>query len=111
LTLMGGQRRPHPIGVVLPPTGRTLDIGEQKRHHPRRRHRRISGHPRRMPHRTRSHLEDHQNAGARHSCPTGPGWCRGQRHLLRAGRWGISFVLQRKNEVVHYACAPAVSTK
>ena len=25
------------IGVGLPPTGRTLDIGEQKRHHPRRR--------------------------------------------------------------------------
>ena len=37
--IMRGQRRPHPIGVGLPPTGRPLDIGEQKRHHPRRGHR------------------------------------------------------------------------
>ena len=46
-----GQRRPHPIGVVLPPTGRTLNVGEQKRHHSRRSSRRISGHPRRISHR------------------------------------------------------------
>jgi len=25
---MSGEGLPHPIGVVLPPTGRTLDIGE-----------------------------------------------------------------------------------
>jgi hypothetical protein len=31
-----GQRRPHPLRVGLPPTSRTLHIGEQKRHHPRR---------------------------------------------------------------------------
>ena len=37
--VMGGQRRPHPLGVGLPPTGRNLHIGEQKRHHPRWRHR------------------------------------------------------------------------
>ena len=49
--VMGGQRRPHRIRVGLPPTGRTLDIGEQKRHHPRRSSRPISGHPRRMSHR------------------------------------------------------------
>ena len=40
---MGGQRQPHPIGVGLPPTGRTLDIGEEKRHHPRGSSRPISG--------------------------------------------------------------------
>ncbi len=51
---MGGQRHPHAIGVGLPPTGRTLDIGEQKRHHPRRSSRPISGHPRRISQATRS---------------------------------------------------------
>ena len=30
--VMRGQRRPHPVRIGLPPTGRTLDIGEQKRH-------------------------------------------------------------------------------
>ena len=44
------------IGVGLPPTGRTLDIGEQKRHHPRRSSRPISGHPRRISQPTRSYL-------------------------------------------------------
>ncbi len=29
---------PHPIGIRLPPTRRTLDISEQKRHRPRRPH-------------------------------------------------------------------------
>ena len=38
--VMGGQRGPHRIRVGLPPTGRTLDIGEQKRHHSRRSSRR-----------------------------------------------------------------------
>jgi hypothetical protein len=33
--VMRGQSDPHPIRVRLPPTGRTLNIGEQKRHHPR----------------------------------------------------------------------------
>jgi hypothetical protein len=33
---MRSQRRPHPLCVCLPPTGRALDIGEQKRHHPTR---------------------------------------------------------------------------
>ncbi len=32
--------RPHRIRVGLPPTGRPLNIGEQKRHHPRRSSRR-----------------------------------------------------------------------
>ena len=31
-----GECCPHGIGVGLPPTGRPLDIGKQKRHHPRR---------------------------------------------------------------------------
>ena len=52
--IVGGQRRPHPVGVGLPPTGRPLDIGEQECHHPRRSSRPISGHPRRLSHRTRS---------------------------------------------------------
>ena len=34
------QRGQHAIGVSFPPTGRTLNIGEQKRHHPRRSSRR-----------------------------------------------------------------------
>ena len=34
--VMGGQCRPHPLRVGFPPTSRTLHIGEQKRHHPRR---------------------------------------------------------------------------
>jgi hypothetical protein len=42
---------------VSHPTGRTLDIGEQKRHHPRRSSRRISGHPGRISQQPRSHLE------------------------------------------------------
>jgi hypothetical protein len=42
------QCRPHRIRVCLPPTGRTLNIGEQKRHDPRRRVPR--GHPHRMSH-------------------------------------------------------------
>ena len=33
--VMRRQGRPHRVGVGLPPTGRTLDVGEQKRHHPR----------------------------------------------------------------------------
>ena len=54
--VMGGQRHPHAIGVGLPPTGRTLDIGEQKRHHPRRSSRPITGHPRRISQQTRAYL-------------------------------------------------------
>jgi hypothetical protein len=50
---MRGERCPHAVGVGFPPTGRTLNVGEQKRHHPRRSSRRISGHPRRVSHRTR----------------------------------------------------------
>ena len=42
------QGRPHSVRVGFPPTGRTLNIGEQKRHNPRRRHSR--GHPHRMSH-------------------------------------------------------------
>jgi len=48
------ERRPHRIRVGLPPTGRTLDISEQKRHHPRRSSSRMSGHPSRIS-RTRTH--------------------------------------------------------
>ena len=54
--VMGGQRHPHPLGIRFPPTGRTLHIGEQKRHHPRRSSRRSSGHPRRISQQTRSYL-------------------------------------------------------
>ena len=32
--VVGSQRRSHRVRVGLPPTGRTLDIGEQKRHNP-----------------------------------------------------------------------------
>ena len=46
------QRRPHRLRVGLPPTRRTLHIGEQKRHHPRRSSRRSSGHPSRISQRT-----------------------------------------------------------
>ena len=59
--VVGGQRHPHPVGVGLPPTGRTLDIGEQKRHHPRRSSRRRSGHPCRISQRTRSYLAHRRN--------------------------------------------------
>ena len=45
--VMGGQRHPHPVRVGLPPTGRTLNVGEQKRHDTRR-----SGHLCRMSQRT-----------------------------------------------------------
>ena len=63
--VMGGQRRPHRIGVGLPPTGRTLDIGEQKRHHPRRSSRPISGHPRRISQQTAptSHIGGSASSG------------------------------------------------
>ena len=59
--VMGGQRHPHRIRVGLPPTGRTLDIGEQKRHHPRRSSRRRSGHPCRISQQTRRHLAHRRN--------------------------------------------------
>jgi hypothetical protein len=32
--VMDGERVPHGVGVGFPPTGRTLNIGKQKRHHP-----------------------------------------------------------------------------
>ena len=38
--IVGGQRRSHLIGVRFPPTGRSLNIGEQKGHHTRRSSRR-----------------------------------------------------------------------
>ncbi len=53
--IVGGQRRPHTVGVGLPPTSRPLDVGEQKRHNPRRRV--PGGHPHRMSHQTRCYLE------------------------------------------------------
>src|SRR5262245_21118856 len=56
---MGGQRRPHPLGVRLPPTGRTLDIGEQKRHYARRRM--PWGHLHRMSHKPTSTLPTETN--------------------------------------------------
>jgi hypothetical protein len=34
--VMRNEGRPHCISVRIPPTGRSLDIGEQKCHHPRR---------------------------------------------------------------------------
>jgi hypothetical protein len=55
--VMRGQRQPRLLGVRLPPTGRTLNIGEQKCHHPRRGHRLISGHPRSMAQAMRPHFE------------------------------------------------------
>ena len=51
--VMCDEGRPHGFSVVFPPTGRPLDIGEQKRHNPRRGHPR--GHPRRMSHRALLH--------------------------------------------------------
>ena len=59
--VVGGERRPHRFRVGLPPTGRTLHIGEQKRHHPRRSSRRRSGHPCRISQPTRSYLAHRRN--------------------------------------------------
>ena len=56
-----GQRHPHPLGVGLPPTGRTLHIGEQKRHQPRRSGGRRSGHPCRISQPTSSYLPHRRN--------------------------------------------------
>ena len=50
--IVDDQRGPHIRRVGLPPTGRTLDIGEQKRHDPRRRVPR--GHSHRIAHRRSS---------------------------------------------------------
>ena len=69
--VMDGQRRPHRFRVGLPPTGRTLNIGEQKRHHPRRSsRRRISGHLSRISHQTRS-LVAHRRNPAQKPTPRG----------------------------------------
>ena len=57
---MGGEGCPHRLGIGLPPTGRTLNIDEQKRHHPRRSSRPISGHPRRIS-QTRAYLVHRRN--------------------------------------------------
>jgi hypothetical protein len=54
------QGRPHRIGVCLPPTSRTLNIGEHKRDDPRGRTNR--GHPHRMSQATHSHVE-HRGVG------------------------------------------------
>jgi len=58
---MRGQRCSHRIGVGLPPTGGTLNIGEQKRHNPRRCSRWWSGHPHRISQQTSSYLARHRN--------------------------------------------------
>ena len=71
--VMRGQRHPHPIGVGLPPTGRTLNIGEHKRHHPRRSSRRSRGHPRRISQQARSYRAHGRNPAPRAtSVPTQP---------------------------------------
>ena len=57
--VMDGQCCPHLIRVRLPPTGRPLDIGEQKSHHPRRSSRREHAH--RISQGARGHLEHHWN--------------------------------------------------
>src|SRR6476620_96142 len=49
-------RWPWRPGIGLPPTGRTLNVGEQQRPHPRRSSRPVSEHPRRMSQQTRSYL-------------------------------------------------------
>jgi hypothetical protein len=54
-------RWPWRPGIGLPPTGRTLNVGEQKRHHPRRSSRPVSGHPRRISQQTRSYLALRRN--------------------------------------------------
>src|SRR5271155_1083552 len=59
--VVGGEGDPHLVRVGLPPTGRTLNIGEQKRHHPRRSSRRRSGNPSRISQQTRSHLTHRRN--------------------------------------------------
>jgi hypothetical protein len=59
--VMCGEGLPHQIRVRLPPTGRTLNIGEQKRHHPRRSSSRRSGHPCRISQQTRSYLPHRRN--------------------------------------------------
>jgi len=58
---------PHRFRVGFPPTGRTLNIGEQKSHNPRRRSPR--GHLRRMPQKTQRYLEHRRNTD---TAPTGP---------------------------------------
>ena len=71
--VMGGQRRPHRFRVGLPPTGRTLHIGEQERHHPRRSSRRRSGHTRRISQQTRSYQAHRRNPALQAtSVPTQP---------------------------------------
>ncbi len=74
--VMGGQRHPHPLRVGLPPTGRTLHIGEQKRHHPQRSSGRRSGHPCRISHQTRSYLPHRRNP-AQTPAPSAA-WMRGR---------------------------------
>ena len=53
--VMGGQGDPHRVRVGLPPTGRTLNVGEQEGHDTLR-----SGHLCRMSQRTLFHLEHHR---------------------------------------------------
>jgi hypothetical protein len=83
------ERRPHRLRVGLPPTGGTLHIGEQKRHHPRRSSRRISGHPSRISQQTRSHLTHRRN-------PTETPPPRGSGHLyFRVSNLGALRSLRR----------------
>ena len=73
------KRRPHRVRVGLPPTGRTLNIGEQERDDPRRSSRRVSGHPRRISQQTCSYLVHRR---IRAHTPAG----KARRSALPAGR-------------------------
>ena len=53
--VMGGEGDPHLVRVGFPPTGRTLNVGEQKRHDTRR-----SGHLSRMSHQHCFHTSQEQ---------------------------------------------------
>jgi hypothetical protein len=75
------QSCPHPIGAGLPPTGRTLKVGEQKRHHPRSPAR---------PHARASRAENQDSAAVRVSgvpiCSQSPSWTRPNRRLVACAR-------------------------
>ena len=78
--------RPHRIRVGLPPTGRPLNIGDQKRHNPRRRN--PSGHSHRISHRahpTRPTATDFDTRQAAYSQLTfrNPLWDDKIRKILR----------------------------
>src|ERR1700722_2485515 len=108
---MGGQGDPHLVRIGLPPTGRTLNIGEQKGHQPRRRY--PDGHPHRISHSMASHLQRRRMPLHALSALGTAGLTRPQRGgvypLIRGPRLERPSVISLSAELRRYSRRPQLS--